>query len=342
MSFEKLLAEAQKKFGNSARKGTDILPVEVIPTGIPSLDIALGVGGWPRGGIAQVFGPESAGKSALSYLAIAEAQRLNLEVALIDLEGSFQPDWATKLGVNPEKILILSPVSAEETATYAVWCANNPDIDLQIIDSIGAMASEREMEDEGKKQAYGQSGIITQMVKQLNPRLLKNNQACLLINQVRDTANSRNLPILHSPGGHALQHACSVIVQLRPGPTVYKYKFEIEGEQPIGYRPIATIKKNKLAPPGRNAEWDFYHTENPDFSVGIDYADSLANAAIQIGTFEKESAAIFTYKDERLRGKSGIISYFKEHPEEIDNLRNLFYKKIEERKNGEVHTSENE
>lgn len=289
----------------------------------------------------MVFGPESAGKSALMYLAIAQAQRLDLTAALVDLEGSFQPEWAKKLGIDPERVLLLNPVSAEETSTYAVWCSNQEDIDLTVIDSIGAMASEKELDEDGKKQAYGQSGIITQMVKQLQPRLYKNNQACLLVNQVRDTANQRNLPIVHPPGGHALRHACAIIVQLRPGSTSYKYKFSQEGEQEIGYRPIATINKNKLAPPKRNAEWDFYHTESPEHPIGIDFIDSLILAAVKVGVVSRPSSAYYEFDGEKINGMGNLVAWIKEDDSRLEKLRNEFYKAFGE-SDGEIHPEENE
>lgn len=343
MNFDKLLAAAQKEFGTSgARSGSEVAQVETIPTGIPSLDVALGVGGWPIGGIAMIFGPESVGKSVLTYLAIAETQRMGKTAALNDLEGSFQPEWARLLGVDPDSLLLLNPVSAEETSAYAVWCANQPDIDLNVIDSIGAMASEKELDEDGKKQAYGQSGIITQMVKQLQPRLYKNKQACLLVNQIRDTANQRNLPIVHPPGGHALRHACAIIIQMRPGTTSYKYKFAQEGEQEIGLRPIATVTKNKLAPPKRNAEWDFYHTDSPEHPVGIDFIDSLIHAAVRVGVIERPSSAYYVFDGEKHNGKATLIEWIKSDPERIEKVRNAFYESFGKVNDAQIQPEEDE
>lgn len=323
MNFDKLVDKAKKEFGEKARAGLDVVPIDVISTGIPSLDVSLGVGGWPIGCISQVYGPKSTGKSAMSYLSMAEAQRQGKNVALVDLEGSFYPEWASKLGVDPSKVLVLSPVSAEETSTYAVWCSEQEDIGFTVLDSIGAMSSERELDADGKKQAYGQSGIITQMVKQLLPRLSKNNQAFLIINQVRDKANHQNLPILKYPGGHALEHACSVVIRLKPGNTKYK-----NGKLEVGYRPIAIIEKNKVAPPNREAEWDFYYDETEEHSVGIDYTESLVSAAVKAGIIERR-AAYYSYGEETHNGMTKLVEWIKSDEKIVASIRDSLIEHFE-------------
>lgn len=335
--IDKLITAAQKEFGaDRARLGSEIAKVEAQSTGIPSLDMALGIGGWPKGGISMIYGPESVGKSVLSYISIGEVHRQGKYAALVDLEGTFDPEWAQKFGVDPEKLVVLSPRSAEEVVDKAVFCAQEDVLAMTVVDSIGAMASERELEDDGKKQAYGQSGIITNMVKKIQPHIAANKQVMLFINQVRDTANRQGLPMVHAPGGHALHHACAVIVRLRPGDSANRKNFKFENEPSpveVGYRPVATTEKSKVSSPRRNAEWDFYHTETPDHPIGIDFLESLVSACTRLGLINRRGAYYdipdLDYKAEA-PGRDKMLTWLKEN-DKLDDLRDLFHKTFEEK-----------
>ena len=334
MNMDKLKEAAQKEFGERVRVGSEVAQIDSCPTGIPSLDIALGIGGWPKGAISMIFGPASAGKSALSYISAAEAQRLQPDkgVIIVDLEGSYDPDWVTRLGGDPNRMLVLSPVSAEEASKYLVWAIQQEDISMTIFDSIGAMASERELEEDGKKQAFGQSGIITHMINKVQGRLYDTQQVCLLINQVRDTQNRNNLPIKHPPGGNALLLACSIILQHRPGSTKYNAKLPDGKDVQIGYRPHLSVDKSKVGPPKHTAEYDFYFMETADHPVGIDYNESILSAAIRVGVIQKDAAM---YSFNGLRGKDAFFDELKKDPQGIETLRSKFYEALEEKKHGQ-------
>lgn len=334
MDMEKLKAKAEKEFGAKVRIGSDVAKIEASPTGVPSLDVALGIGGWPKGGLSMIFGPESVGKSALAYTSIAEFQRTHPDkgVAVIDLEGSFDPEWITRLGADPEQIMVFSPISAEEASKNLVFIADQPEYGMIVFDSIGAMAGERELEEDGKKQAYGQSGIITDMIKKAQPRIHASQQVCLLINQVRDTANMRNLPMVHPPGGHAIRHACAIIIQMRPGQDKFKFKFDNEGEVEVGYKPVLTINKSKVGPPKKNAEYAFYFQDSPLHPVGVDIEDSLISAAINVGVVDRQ-VAMYEFDGTKIRGREAFGNWIKEDRSRYEKLRDQFYESF--RRNNE-------
>lgn len=325
---EDLLKRASKEFGTeNVRIANETVKIESTSSGIPSLDYALGIGGYPKGGITMIFGPESVGKSAMAYAAVAEVQKKGELAAYVDLEGSFDPVFAKNFGVDVDKLIITNPNSAEDTAKHAVHFAQESDLGIVVVDSIGAMASERELDEDGKKQAYGQSGLITQMVKQLLPRIAKTKQVFLLLNQVRDTANRQGLPIVHAPGGHALHHGCAVIIQVKKGGSAGVKKATVPGEtEPveIGFRPVATITKSKVGPPKRNAEWDLYHTETDSNGVGIDIIESIVSVGLRAGVIEQRGAW-YDINDKSFQGRNAVVEFFKENPEEMDKLNNAIF-----------------
>lgn len=319
-----ILKRASKEFGSeNVRIASEIVKVEGSSSGIPSLDYALGIGGYPKGGITMVYGPESVGKSVMGYMAIAEAQKRGEYAAYVDLEGSFDPEFAKLFGVDVDRLILTNPTSAEDTSKHAVHFASEKTLSVVVVDSIGAMASERELDEDGKKQAYGQSGIITQMVKQLLPRIAKTKQVFLLLNQVRDTANRQGLPIVHAPGGHALHHACAVIIQVKKGNSAGIKKATVPGEtEPveIGFRPVATIQKSKVSPPKRNAEWDLYHTKTESNDVGVDIVESTVGVALRMGLV-KQRGAWYDLWDESYQGRNALVEFLKDDPTRIDKLR---------------------
>ena len=331
MSVETILKDAAKEFGSdNVRIASETMNVEASSSGIPSLDYALGIGGYPKGGITMIFGPESVGKSVMGYLAIAEAQKSGKPAAYVDLEGSFDPNFAKHLGVDLDQLIITNPESAEDTSRHAVAFSKEDSLGITVVDSIGAMASERELDEDGKKQAYGQSGIITHMVKQLVPRIAKSKQVMLLLNQVRDSANRQNLPIVHAPGGHALHHGCAVIIQVKKGGSAGVKKVKIEGQlEPveIGFRPIATVTKSKVSPPKRNAEWDLYHTTTEDVEIGIDIVESTVGVALRMGLVVQRGSW-YDLWEESFQGRNALVDYLKDDPTRIDKLREEMFKDV--------------
>lgn len=328
---EDILKKASKEFGSdNVRIASNTVKVEGSSSGIPSLDYALGIGGYPKGGITMVFGPESVGKSVMAYMAVAEAQKNGEYAAYVDLEGSFDPEFAKQFGVDIDRLIVTTPESAEDTAKHAVHFAQEDALGIVVVDSIGAMASERELDEDGKKQAYGQSGIITQMVKQLLPRIAKTKQVFLLLNQVRDTANRQGLPIVHAPGGHALHHACAVIIQVKKGGSAGVKKATIPGESEpveIGFRPVATINKSKVSPPKRNAEWDLYHTKTENNDIGVDIVESTVGVALRMGLV-KQRGSWYDLWEESYQGRNALVDFLKSDPENIEKLRKEMFKDV--------------
>lgn len=331
MSVDTILKDAAKEFGSdNVRIASETVNVEASSSGIPSLDYALGIGGYPKGGITMIFGPESVGKSVMGYLAIAEAQKGGKPAAYVDLEGSFDPNFARHFGVDLDQLIITNPESAEDTARHAVMFSQEPTLGITVVDSIGAMASERELDEDGKKQAYGQSGIITQMVKQLLPRIAKSKQVFLLLNQVRDTSNRQGLPIVHAPGGHALHHACAVIIQVKKGGSAGVKKVKVDGElEPVevGFRPVATTTKNKVAPPKRNAEWDLYHTKTETNDIGVDIVESTVGVALRMGLITQRGSW-YDLWDESYQGRNALVDYLKDDSTRVDKLREEMFKDV--------------
>lgn len=327
-AVEELLKRASKEFGSdNVRIASETVKIDSSPSGIPSLDYALGIGGYPKGGITMIFGPESVGKSVMAYMAVAEAQKNDEYAAYVDLEGSFDPNFAKHFGVDIDRLIVTNPESAEDTAKHAVHFAQEKALGIVVVDSIGAMASEKELDEDGKKQAYGQSGLITQMVKQLLPRIAKTKQTFLLLNQVRDTANRQGLPIVHAPGGHALHHACAVIIQVKGGNSAGIKKANVPGETDpveVGFRPVATIKKSKVGPPKRNAEWDLYHTKTENNEVGVDIIESLVSVALRAGAIQQKGAW-YEIGEESFQGRNAVVDYFKENPDKIEEIRNQIF-----------------
>ena len=331
VEVDDILKKAAKEFGSdNVRIASETMKVEASSSGIPSLDYALGIGGYPRGGITMIFGPESVGKSVMAYLAVAESQKSGEYAAYVDLEGSFDPEFAKHFGVDIDRLIVTTPESAEDTAKHAVHFAQEDALGIVVVDSIGAMASERELDEDGKKQAYGQSGIITQMVKQLLPRIAKTKQTFLLLNQVRDTANRQGLPIVHAPGGHALHHACAVIIQVKKGTSAGIKKASVPGETDpveIGFRPVATIAKSKVSPPKRNAEWDLYHTKTDNNDVGVDIVESTVGVALRMGLV-KQRGSWYDLWDESYQGRNALVDFLKQDPNHIDKLREEMFKDV--------------
>lgn len=323
--IEAVAARYERKLGhNGASTGRMNKVLDVIPTGILALDHALGIGGWPLGHIVEVFGPPDIGKSSIiAFNAIREAQKMGKVCGIVALEPGFDPDWAEKNGVDIDRVVIGWPDNGQEAFDLAYDFVMDPDIDMIVFDSIGALLRPSEAEEDGKPSQGGQSALITWGVKRLLMPAWKRQKLVILINQVRDKMSS-HLPVLDSPGGWSLKHSCVIRIQLKPGKDRYNVKIEGEDVQ-IGRTIIAHILRNKLAEgTGKRAVFDNYSAEHEGYPFGIDHVADVINTGARTGII-KRGGKYYNYPrfpGGRVIGKDGVFEALAEDPNLYDMIRN--------------------
>ncbi|MEK7162684.1 MAG: recombinase RecA [Patescibacteria group bacterium] len=290
--LDKLLESLQDKFGEGAimRLG-DIKKVDVavVSTGSFSLDLALGVGGFPQGRIVEIFGPESSGKSTLALHAIAEIQKQGGKAVYIDAEHALDPDYAKKLGVKLDDLLISQPDSGEEALNIMESMVRSGVIDLIIVDSVAALTPRAEIEGEMGAQFIGlQARMMSQALRKITAISAKNNVLIIFINQLRDKIGMMGYgDPTTTPGGRALKFYASVRIDLRRIAQIKK------GEEVVGNRTRAKVAKNKVAPPFKIAEFDIIYGE------GISYEGDVLNMGIKYGIVKK-AGNTYSFEDEKL------------------------------------------
>lgn len=288
--------------------------VEVVPSGISTLDYASGIGGFARGWMTQIYGPASAGKSALVYQSIGNYQHDHPEslAAVVDLEKSATPEWMSKFGANPEQVVVVRPANTEEMIAMTMQLIESATFDIIMIDSLGAGLLQSEIENDKTRMA-GSAGAITRMVKAVNSSFITLERqikikrddgddisdivvpAVLMVNQVRANLNSLIASNTFS-GGKALEHMVAMNIYLRAsGKADDKIKGTVDGAQmQVGTRCIAEFKKNKLATPGKQAGYNFVWHGCPeeDIEFGIDNAQSIADLCLTLGIVETSGNTI--------------------------------------------------
>jgi recombination protein RecA len=298
----------EKQFGKGAimKLGADAVrtKVEAIPTGALSLDLALGIGGIPRGRITEIFGPEGSGKTTLALHIIAEAQKRGGNSACIDVEHALDPSYASSIGVNIEELLISQPDNGEEALEIAERLVHSGAIDVLVVDSVAALVPRAELEgDMGDAHVGLQARLMSQALRKLTAAIGRSGTAVIFINQLREKVGIVFGNPEVTPGGRALKFYSSVRIDLRRTETLK------QGNSAIGTRVKARVVKNKVAPPFRTAEFDIM------FASGIRREGNLMDLGVELGIIKK-AGAFFSYGDTRLgQGKENARDFLVQHPD---------------------------
>ena len=307
-ALETALAQIEKQFGKGAvmKLGANVtMQVDAIPTGSLGLDLALGIGGVPRGRIVEVYGPESSGKTTLALQILAEAQKMGGEVAFIDVEHALDPTYAAALGVDIDSLLVSQTDTGEQAMEICEALVRSGAIDAVVVDSVAAMVPRAEIEGEmGDSHVGLQARLMSQALRKLTGVIGKTNTVCIFINQLREKVGIVYGNPEVTTGGRALKYYSSVRIDVR----------RIEGLKDstgafIGNRTRAKIVKNKVAPPFREAEFDIM------FGEGISKIGEILDLGVKLGVVQK-SGAWFNYGEMRLgQGRDNAKIFLKEHPE---------------------------
>jgi recombination protein RecA len=311
------IEEIKQRFGEGAIMKLDQVgkvDVDSISTGAPSLDLALGVGGVPRGRVVEIFGPESSGKTTLALHICAQAQQGGGVAAFIDAEHALDPDYARKIGVKVEDILISQPDSAEQALQIVETLVRSGQVDVIVVDSVAALAPKSAIEGEmGEFQIGLQARLMSSALQKLSGAIAKSKTVVIFLNQLRMKIGIMFGNPETTPGGLALKFYASVRIDLR---RIAQIK---HGEEIIGSRIRAKVVKNKVAAPFRIAELDIYYNE------GISYVTDLLNTAIKYEVVKK-SGSWLDFKEQRLgQGIDAAKKFLKENPKVADAIKKALF-----------------
>jgi recombination protein RecA len=306
-ALQAALAQIEKQFGKGSIMRMDAQAaqdVQVVSTGSLGLDIALGVGGLPRGRVVEVYGPESSGKTTLTLQVVAEVQKMGGVAAFIDAENALDPQYAAKLGVNTQELLISQPDTGEQGLEIADMLVRSGSVDVIVIDSVAALVPKAEIEGEMGDQLPGlQARLMSQALRKLTGNIKRTNTLVIFINQIRMKIGVMFGNPETTTGGNALKFYASVRMDIRRIGSIKK------GEEVIGNETRVKVVKNKVAPPFREAIFDILYGE------GISREGEILELGVQHGIVDK-SGAWFAYKKDRIgQGKDNAREYLKERPE---------------------------
>ena len=320
-SLEAAIASIEKQYGKGSIIKMDETNygegIEVIPTGCLPLDMALGVGGLPRGRIVEIYGPESSGKTTVALHVIAEAQRLGGTAAFIDAEHALDPVYAQKLGVDIGAMYVSQPDTGEQALEITEQLVRSGGVDIVVIDSVAALTPKAEIDGEMGDSFIGlQARLMSQALRKLTGVTSKSKTLVIFINQLREKVGVMFGNPETTPGGKALKFYSSVRLDVRKVDTIKN------GQDMIGSRTRVKVVKNKVAPPFKSAEFDIMYGE------GISILGCLIDAAIETEVVEK-SGSWFSYKGDKIgQGKENVKAYLTSHPEIADEINALVREKL--------------
>ena len=310
-ALEAALAQIEKNYGKGAimRLGDDLpVNVEAISTGSLSLDLALGIGGVPRGRIIEIFGPESSGKTTLALHILASAQKNGGEVAFIDVEHALEPAYARSLGVDIDSLLISQPDTGEQALEITEALVRSGALDVVVIDSVAALLPRSELEGEMGDSSVGVvARLMSQALRKLAGTVSKTGTIVVFINQLREKIGVMYGNPETTPGGRALKYFSSVRIDIRRIETLKN------GSEMYGNRTRAKVVKNKVAPPFKEAEFDIIYGE------GISKIGEIIDLGVQLDIIDK-GGAWFTVGDSRLQGREAVKEYLKANPAVCDDI----------------------
>ena len=311
-ALQQAMAKIEKDFGKGSimKLGDEkIENIEVIPTGSIALNAALGVGGYPKGRIIEIYGPESSGKTTLATHAIAEAQKAGGIAAFIDAEHAFDRFYAEKLGVDVDNLLIAQPDNGEQALQIADQLISSAAVDIVVIDSVAALTPKAEIEGEmGDNKVGLQARLMSQALRKLTATINKTNTTCIFINQLREKIGVMFGNPETTTGGNALKFYASVRLDIRKVTTLK------DGDEPIGNQVRVKVVKNKVAPPFRKAEFEI------TFGEGISRIGEIADLGVALGILQK-SGSWFSYGDTRLcQGREALKALLTDNQELSDEI----------------------
>ncbi|ALO67562.1 DNA recombination/repair protein RecA [Arthrobacter alpinus] len=314
------LAQIDKQFGKGSvmRLGDDVrAPIEVIPTGSIALDVALGIGGLPRGRVVEIYGPESSGKTTLALHAVASAQKLGGLAAFIDAEHALDPEYAAKLGVDTDALLVSQPDTGEQALEIMDMLIGSGSLDVIVIDSVAALVPRAEIEgDMGDSHVGLQARLMSQALRKITGRLSQTKTTAIFINQLREKIGVFFGSPETTTGGKALKFYASVRLDIRRIQTLK------EGADAVGNRTKVKVVKNKMAPPFKIAEFDII------YGVGISREGGIIDMGVEHGIVRK-SGSWYTYEGDQLgQGMENSRRFLKDNPELTDELERLIKAKL--------------
>jgi len=324
-ALQQALAKIEKDFGKGSimKMGDEqIANVEVIPTGSIGLNAALGVGGYPKGRIIEIFGPESSGKTTLAIHAMAECQKAGGICAFIDAEHAFDRFYAANLGVDVDNLYISQPDNGEQALEIADQLIRSSAIDLIIVDSVAALTPKKEIEgDMGDSSVGLQARLMSQALRKLTSTISKTKTTCIFINQLREKIGVMFGNPETTTGGNALKFYSSVRLDIRKVSTLK------DGDTPVGNQVRVKVVKNKVAPPFRKAEFEI------TFGEGISKVGEIVDLGVELEIIKK-SGSWFSYGDSKLgQGGDAVKALLKDNPELCEEIEEKIMQQLKEREN---------